>query len=301
MKINKYRTESYRARNGDRYSNVSVSNFGNGIFRVDRPTHDFEARNVTAIDGYRVFETLPARDQNDASITKLVLDTMTAWELQRGFARIGHNSRGGVINKIEASGIIFNEEIPCGIAFMDSAHDFTISNCIMRNFRMELGAENYWNGDGYSSERKNYGLRFLNCSAFDCTDGGFDLKSTGTFLDGCVADGNKFNYRFWSPVQAWALTSLNPRLGGGTGGYGHFSITGSPGMEITIEKLVAQSDNTAPLFTIHDGAARVIISSHDIQLPPETPLIAGRGQLELIWKSGAPAIFSKFGRYSQPA
>lgn len=245
---------------------------------------------MTAVDGYRVFETYPAKDQSDASIKKLVLDNIAATQLKRGFARIGHDSSGGVINKIDASGTVFNDQIPAGIAFMDTAHDFTISNCTMRHFRMELGPGKYWNGDGYSSEKDNYGLRFLNCAAFMCTDGGFDLKSTGTFLDDCVAGENKFNFRFWSPVQAWTLTSLNPRKGDGTGGYGHFSITGGPGMEITIEKLVARSDNTAPLFTVHRGTARVIIGSHDLKLPPQTPLVAGEGSLELVWKSGTPVL-----------
>lgn len=290
MSINGAGKELYRVRDGQRYANFSVHNFGNGIFRVDRPIRDFEARDVIAVDGYRVFETYPAKDQSDASITKLVLDNITATQLQRGFARIGHNSSGGVINKVKASGTVFNENIPAGIAFMNTAHDFTISNCTMRNFRMELGSGKYWNGDGYSAEKENYGLRFLNCSAFMCTDGGFDLKSTGTFMDGCVAGQNKFNYRFWSPVQAWALTSLDPQMGGGTGGYGHFSIVGSPGLEITIEKLVARSPNTAPLFTIHRGTARVIIGSHDLDLPSGTPLVAGEGRLELVWRSGAPII-----------
>lgn len=281
---------SRRAVSGTRMEGARIANAGNGALRIDRPVADVTMRDVTVTGGYRAFETLAARGLKDASVVGFTIENVRATGLQRGFARIGYNSHRGIIRDVQASGTVFNDDIPCGIAFMDTAHDCTIERCVMRGFRMEPGPDAYWNGDGYSSERGNYGLRFLRCAAWDCTDGGFDLKSTGTFLDGCIAGRNKYNYRFWSSLEAHELTSLNPVAGKGHGGHGHFSISADPPLTLHIDHLTARADDRAPLFTVHRGVATIVIRSHDLSLPRGTPLLAGAGKATIRWLSGAPKI-----------
>jgi len=78
-----------------------------------------------------------------------------------------------------------------------SDHDITFINCEARNNYWDAG-EGYWNADGFCAERNSYNLTYIGCSAFDNTDGGWDLKTLNPLLIGCVALRNKKDFRFWS-------------------------------------------------------------------------------------------------------
>ena len=45
---------------------------------------------------------------------------------------------------------------------------------------------------------------------------------------------------------------------------------------VTIDHLVVKSDRGWPIFDVHNGPAQIIIGSHDIQVPPGTPLVRSR-------------------------
>ena len=282
--------EGRRVHSGDTVRHVRARHFGNGFVRVAEPVTGLLIEDVTIDGAYRVLEVTAARDRPDASLNKLVMRNVRATNLQRGLARIRYDSSGGTISNCSATGLVNNEAIPCGIAFSDTAHDFTIERCTMRGFRMARAPDIYWNGDGYSTELGNYGLRFLRCEAYGCTDGGFDLKSTGTFLDGCVSGGNARNYRFWSTIAAHEITSLTPVMAGGTGAAAHIAVDGRSGAVVTIAKLRIRSETPAPIVYSTGGAATVIIESHDIQTPRGTPLLAGDPATRVIWRSGPPRV-----------
>jgi len=76
-------------------------------------------------------------------------------------------------------------------------HDITFINCDARNNYWDAG-EGYWNADGFCAERNSYNITFIGCSAFDNTDGGWDLKTINPLLIGCISLRNKKNFRFWS-------------------------------------------------------------------------------------------------------
>src|SRR3546814_9737605 len=80
--------------------------------------------------------------------------------------------------------------LPVGIGFADTAHDFRVERCSMRGFRWDRGEGKYWNGDGFSTERGNARIMFRQCAAWDNSDGGFDLKSTESLLDDCISGRN---------------------------------------------------------------------------------------------------------------
>ena len=96
-------------------------------------------------------------------------------------------------------------------------HDITYVNCVALNNYQDAGAS-YWNADGFCAERVS-NLRFIGCMAFDNTDGGWDLKAENVLLEGCIAVGNKRNYRFWGAtttlIRCLSAESVYP---GGTGG-----------------------------------------------------------------------------------
>ena len=212
--------------------------------------------------------------------------------LFRSFARFRYDSRHAVIRRVQASGTgtAVEPDLPCGIAFEGTAHDFSIEDCVMRDFRMTRGDDHYWNGDGYSTELGNYGLRFLRCEAHDNTDGGFDIKSTGTFLDGCVAGGNSRNFRFWSDVEAYVITSLSPIHRGGIGDAAHVHVAARSAPTVHIAKLIVKSDNPAPVLVIEGTGATIVIAAQDITVPPGTPLVVAPSGNQIVWQSGTPVI-----------
>jgi len=97
-------------------------------------------------------------------------------------------------------------------------HDITYTNCVALN-NYHNNVEKYWNADGFCGERGVKNLTFINCAAYDNTDGGWDFKAENMLLQDCVAVGNKRNYRFWGMtttlVRCLSADSVWP---GGSGG-----------------------------------------------------------------------------------
>ena len=274
----------YIVRSGATYRNIRARDVGNGLFLIRDGVRNVRITDVNVEGGYRVIENSAPERGSSADCVGLRVRGAKASGLTRSFARIRYASHDGRIEDVTASGTLTTgaRDLPVGIAFADTAHDFTLERCTMRDFRWKRKDRQYWNGDGFSSERGNSGLVFRQCAAWNNSDGGFDLKSTETLLDDCVSGGNARNYRLWSNIRATRLTSVDPHKLGGIGDTNHFAImaaqaSGEP-LTIHIEHLIVRSKQRWPIFDVHDGAARIIIGSHDIQVPPGTPLVRPRGK-----------------------
>lgn len=71
-------------------------------------------------------------------------------------------------------------------------------DCVARNHMMPRQKSSYKNGDGFVVEEGSEQVRFLRCRAIRNQDAGFDLKSRGVRLEGCVALENSRNFRIWN-------------------------------------------------------------------------------------------------------
>lgn len=272
----------YFVRSGAVYRGVHARDVGNGLFVIREPARDVQISDIRVERGYRVIENSAASKGAPAGCVGLRVRGASASNLERGFARIRYDSHDGVIADVSASGMLTTgaTDLPVGIAFDGTAHDFRIERCVMRGFRWKRAAKKYWNGDGFSTERGNKRILFRQCAAWDNSDGGFDLKSSETLLDDCVSGRNARNFRLWSSMRATRLISLDPVKVGGIGDTTHFAIMAAPGgapLVITIDHLIVKSDRGWPIFDVHKGAAKIIVRSHDIQVPPGTPLVRSRG------------------------
>jgi hypothetical protein len=257
---------------------------GNGLVVLDRPTSGVVMDDVRVDGGYRVIENTGI-DRAAAGVVGLRVSNVTATNLRRGFARIRYDSRDGVFSDVTASGVLTTgaHDLPCGIAIADDASDFRFERCTMRGFQWKRNDRQYWNGDGFSAERGNRRLLFRACAAWDNSDGGFDLKASDSMLDDCISGRNARNYRLWSSINASRLTSIEPNKVGGIGDTVHFALMGAkaPGgapIVIRIAHLVVKSAHGWPIFDVHDGPVRIIVDSHDIQVPAGTQLIRPRGK-----------------------
>jgi hypothetical protein len=291
--------EVYRASSGRLISGVRATDVGNGLVRIADPVASLAIEDVIVERAYRVLEDTASAKGGSAGVVGLAIRRVQASGLRRGFARIRYDSHDGAIADVAAEGVITEgaEDLPVGIAFDDQARNFTIDRCRMNGFRWRRGAEQYWNGDGFSAERENSGLLFRRCEAWANSDAGFDLKATNSRLDDCIAGRNARNFRLWSSISLGRVTSVAPNKIGGIGDTNHFSLlgpkTGEPNL-VTIEHLVIRADQGWPVFDVYDGPVRVVVGSHDIQAPPGTPLVRLRsgGSVPggIVWQSGAPAL-----------
>lgn len=278
----------YRVRSGTVYRGIRASDVGNGLFVFNTPVNNVEISDVEVTGGYRVIENTGSGG-SDAPFEQLLVTDIRATGLRRGFARMRYASGGAQFRNITAEGVITigASDLPVGIALDDTASDFRFEQCVMRGFRWQREEGQYWNGDGFSTERGNQGIYFAGCEAWDNSDGGFDLKSTDTVLDDCTAGRNARNYRLWSDITATRLTSVDPVKLGGTGDTNHISLMasktdGAAPLVIRIQHLVVRSDQAWPIFDIYDGPAQIFVDSHDITVPPGTPLVRSHGGGEAV-------------------
>lgn len=94
-------------------------------------------------------------------------------------------------------------------------------NTVAQNAYDDYGS-NYWNGDGYTTERYNEYIYYYGAKAFNNTDAGFDVKSDHVYFYNTVAMGNSRNYRIWSRndavmdniVSAWGYSAKSGSNGG---------------------------------------------------------------------------------------
>ena len=93
-------------------------------------------------------------------------------------------------------------------------HDIIFVNCVARN--SIYSKARYWQGDGYCAERGVKNLAFINCAAFDCADGGWDVKSDNVIFVHCVSLRNKMNYRLWGTAYLVNCLSANAFKRGGS-------------------------------------------------------------------------------------
>lgn len=104
-----------------------------------------------------------------------------------------------------------------GIQIDDTAHDVTFRKVVANNNIQNNGTA-YWNGDGFSCERGNYNLTYIECTAKGNSDGAFDLKGQVTLIR-CLADGNKRGFRMWGDALLIDCIARNPvRMGSGSVG-----------------------------------------------------------------------------------
>lgn len=291
--------EIYRATSNRLIAGVRASGVGNGFVRIAEPVTNVVVEDIIVDQVYRVIENSAPTKGASAGVVGLAVRRAQATGVRRGFARIRYDSHDGVFSDVTADGVMTDapEDLPVGIAFDDQARNFTVERCRMQGFQWRRAADQYWNGDGYSSERGNSGLLFRQCEAWDNSDAGFDLKSTNSRLDDCTAGRNARNYRLWSSIGLTRATSIDPYKIGGIGDTNHLSLlgpkTGDPNL-VTIDHLVVRAGQAWPIFDVYDGPVRIVVGSHDIQAPAGTPLVRLRsgGSVPggIVWQNGAPQL-----------
>lgn len=279
------------------FEDITAKNFGNGVFRVGADISNLTIRGVDATNVSRFLENYVSGTATSATISGLTVEDVTVTDYSRSVIRLQYDTHDVLIdNVVGDSGRTYGGLYVSGIALDGTAHDVVISDTVMKNNFGQGSASEYWNGDGFSTERGNYNIRFENTVASGNSDAGYDLKSSSTTLVNTVADGNNRNYRFWSTTITMENgSSIDPTYYGGNTDTAHVWL--GLDAEAVIENLTF-SDAVSPqvLFDMSKGGATVHLA--DTVIPPlyqSLILLSNGSLLDILPSDAAPTGVTMVG------
>lgn len=212
--------EVFRLMNGANdltFEHLAFRNIGNGAFRFGADVNDIAIRHVQAHNVQRFIEDYASGSNTSATVTGLTVQDVQVYGYSKGVIRLQYDSSSVLIEDVFGdSQAQAHDDFAMGVMLDGTVHNVVIRRATMAN--NQNSSDGYWNGDGFVTEAGVYGVRFENTRAYGNTDGGYDLKSSQTVLDGAVAEANKRNFRFWGDdVVVMNASGSNPHRYGGSG------------------------------------------------------------------------------------
>lgn len=277
-------SEVFRLSNGAnhlRFEQILFRNQGNGCFRIagdigGLEIHDVDARNVR-----RFLENNASGVEERASIDGLAIRRVTVRGYSKGAIRLGSNSGNILIEDVVGdSERQDGDDFAIGIALQDSVHDVVLRRVAMMN--SHDSTHEYWNGDGFTTERNVRSIRFEDTIASGSTDGGYDLKSSETALLRARAEDNMRNFRIWGESTIADCVSRNPRKRGGNGKQNHIWV-GKGAKAHVIGCHIEDSDDRTTVFEV-ERHAEVTVRDSTITTNPSArmSLIQDGGSLDIV-------------------
>jgi serralysin len=230
------------------FEDLDIENIGNGAFRVGADIENLTIRSVDATNVGRFIEDYKSGTATSATIDGLAVQDCTITGYSSNAIRLQYDTHDVVIENVvgdsqgQDGGLYIS-----GIAIDGTAHDILISRTEMKNSAGNGSAGEYWNGDGFTTERGVYNVTFVDTLASGNTDAGYDLKSSNTQLVRAHAEGNNKNYRLWSDsITLIDCSSADPVHAGGTGVLSHIWL--ASGADVVINNLDFSDEGAAQLL-----------------------------------------------------
>lgn len=195
------------------FRDLQIDNVGTA-FRVTADLANLHIENVDANNVRRFFEDYSSAPSGTATITGLTIRNVDVEGFSRVAIRLQYDTNNVVIDNVRADMAgQTGDDLPAGVHLDGTVHNVTLNKVVMENIRSTAGA--YFNGDGFASERGVYDVRFIDTVARGNSDGGYDLKSSGTLVVRALSEENGRNYRLWGEATLIDSIGLNPVLRGG--------------------------------------------------------------------------------------
>lgn len=193
--------------------NMTIKNVGTA-FRAAGDVQNITIQHVDADNVQRFFEDTIGGSNKTATVTGLTIRDVDVDGFSKGVVRLGYNSSNILIEDVNGdSQGQAGDEFAIGIHLEGTTHDVIVRRTTIENATDVTG--DYWNGDGFATERKVYNVLFEDTISRGNTDGGYDLKSTSTTLLRTIAEDNSRNYRIWGEATMEDVVGLNPNKRGG--------------------------------------------------------------------------------------
>lgn len=196
------------------FRDLALADVGNA-FRAAGDVDDLVVQDVTATNVRRFFENAASTDERSADVSGLTLRRITVDGFSKRVLRLRNASHDVLVEDVAGdSRSQDGDDFAIGVHLEDEVHDVVLRRVSMDNTRDTLS--DYWNGDGFATERGVRDVRLEDTSASGNTDAGYDLKSTATVLVRAVARDNKRNFRLWADdVVARGCEGIDPHKRGG--------------------------------------------------------------------------------------
>lgn len=248
-----------------RFENMAFANQGNGVFRIGADIRDLTITDMSADNVRRFVENYVSGDERSATIRDLHIEDVRVRGFSKSAIRLRYATNNVVIRDVFGdSERQHGDNFAMGVHLDDNVHDVILDRVTMNNSHDSRGPGEYWNGDGFVTERGTHHITFRDTTANGSTDGGYDLKSTSTVLVRPMARGNKRNYRFWGQATMFSCVGRSPTNRGGSGGRSDVWVGTTARVRLIgcdfggdAQTPVFDVDDSAQVTNIHEPEARV--------------------------------------------
>ena len=227
-------------------------------FRVHEDIEDLVLEDVAATNVRRFFES-NGGDDGTATVSGLTVRRVDVAGFSKGAFRLRDDTHDVLLEDVSGdSERQDGDDFAMGVFLGDSVHDVLLRRVTMRNSQDSGPDDDYWNGDGFVTERDVARVRFEDTEATGSTDGGYDIKSSETVLVRALARDNKRNFRIWaSDTRLTQCRGQDPRVRGGTGAAAQVWLAEDAAARI--EGCDFDSPGTgATVFELEEGAELVV-------------------------------------------
>ena len=208
------------------FSFLDFMNVGNGAFYVRANIADLTLEDIVATNVRRFFERA---DNAESTIAGLTVRRVSVMGFSKSAFRLDYHTSNVLMEDVLGDSMRQDfDNFPEGVDLSGNVHDVVFRRCTMRNSQQTRGPDDFWNGDGFTSEWNTHNILFEDCVASGNTDAGFDLKSNAVTLLRCKSFDNTANFKLWGKENAvmQGCTSENPVHRGGNQNARHLTAEG---------------------------------------------------------------------------
>ena len=212
-------------------------------------------------DNVRYFinnQAAPSSATPTATVSGLTIRDVEVHGFSKSVVKLQYDTNNVVLDNVYGDSEYQNgDTYAMGVLISGTVHDVVIKNSTMLNCIATAATGNYWNGDGFVTERGVYNVRFENTYSAGHADGGYDLKSSNTVLVNAVAEDNNRNFRLWGTnVELINPVGIDPHTRGGSGSQVQVWIDSSASVKITGGYFV-DSGSATQVFSNTAGALTI--------------------------------------------
>ncbi|CAA9310905.1 MAG: hypothetical protein AVDCRST_MAG07-577 [uncultured Frankineae bacterium] len=261
------------------FRDLAFQDVGNAFIAAG-DVRDITVTAVEATNVRRFFENDVADDEQSADLRGLVVRDVSVKGFSKRFLRLRYASSDVLVEDVEAdSERQDGDDFAIGVHLEDEVSDVVLRRVRMDNTRDTL--REYWNGDGFATEREVSGVQLIDTTANGHTDAGYDLKSRRTTLTGATATGNKRNFRFWADdTTAEDCTGTDPVKRGGNGTQAQVWMGEGAAVEMVDCTLTDSSPDTV-VFDLENDASLTLTGGGEVQHEGELRRLSNGATLEL--------------------
>ncbi|SDY66807.1 hypothetical protein SAMN05661080_04222 [Modestobacter sp. DSM 44400] len=197
------------------FRDLAFENVDNAFLAAGDAT-DLVIADTSATNVRRFFENAKSDQEPSADVSGLVIRDVTVTGFSKRVVRLRYGSNDVLLEDVIGdSQQQDGDDFAIGVHLQDDVHNVMLRRVTMSNTRDSL--HDYWNGDGFATERDVHDITFEDTTASGNTDAGYDLKSTQTTLVDATSRDNKRNFRFWADdLTARGCQGLDPHKRGGS-------------------------------------------------------------------------------------